>query len=406
MSSLSLKNNILISLLFAFFLITSVNVEHGMGISAILMLLVSIVGLIATRGQDYPPLQAWEKYWFASLFFFVGLIYVDIPRGFGDISDIDSQSRLLLAIPVYLYVRRVGANLNIVLIGFAIGAIVIGIYAWYQYVELGLARAHGITNAVYYGDIVILFFIFCVYGVLIAKNIWFRLFLFIAAIFGLYAALVSGTRGGWVTIPSILILLLTYNVWKISLLKRLTASVLFFLFLVSVYQSPNMGVQGRVNQTIESVSEYFSKGKMSSIGYRLEMWKTSWLVAKNDNFLGNGPDDYRTSAQKIVDTNRVHKSVTHFAGPHNQYFESMVNEGVLGLMSLLAIFFIPIRIILKNLRDPKRQHVSAMFVLTILVAYMEFMLSISSLTVQIMALFFAFSVSVFLGLFTHNQHHS
>ena len=150
----------------------------------------------------------------------------------------------------------------------------------------------------------------------------------------------------------------------------------------------------------------FSKGEMSSIGYRLEMWKTSWLIAKNDNFLGNGPDDYRASAQKIVDTGQVHKSVTRFVGPHNQYFESMVNEGVFGLMSLLAIFFIPIRIILKNLRDPKRQHVSAMFVLTILVAYMEFMLSISSLTVQIMALFFAFSVSVFLGLFTHNRHYS
>jgi len=145
---------------------------------------------------------------------------------------------------------------------------------------------------------------------------------------------------------------------------------------------------------------------MSSIGYRLEMWKTSWLIAKNDNFLGNGPDDYRASAQKIVDTDQVHKGITKFAGPHNQYFESMVNEGVFGLMSLLAIFFIPIRIILKNLRDPKRQHVSAMFVLTILVAYMEFMLSISSLTVQIMALFFAFSVSAFLGLFTHNRHYS
>jgi O-antigen ligase len=280
-----------------------------------------------------------------------------------------------------------------------------GIYAWYQYIELGV-RAHGITNAVYYGDIVILFFIFCVYGTLIAKNIWFRLFLFIAAIFGLYAALVSGTRGGWVTIPSILILLLTYNVWKISLLKRLSASVLFLIILVSVYQSPNMGVQGRVNQTIENVSEYFSKGKMSSIGYRLEMWKTSWLIAKNDNFLGNGPDDYRSSAQKVVDMGQAHKSITHFAGPHNQYFESLVNEGVFGLMSLLAIFFIPIRIILKNLRDPKSQHISAMFVLTILVAYMEFMLSISSLTVQIMALFFAFSISVFLGLFVHNRHHS
>lgn len=406
MLSLSLKNNTLISLLFAAFLITSVNVEHVMGVSALLMLLVSIIGLFVTRKQNNPPLQTWEKYWITSLFLFVGLVYIDILKGFGDISDIDSQSRLILAIPVYLYIRRVGVNLNIVLAGFAIGAIVTGIYAWYQHVELGLARAHGITNAVYYGDIVMLFFLFCVYGALVVKNIGFRLFLFIAAIFGLYAAIVSGTRGGWITLPSMLILLLTYNVWKVSLLKRLSVSILFLIIMIGVYQSPSTGVQARVNLTIENVSKYFSEGKMSSIGYRLEMWKTSWLIAKNDNFLGNGPNDYRSSAQIIVDTGQVHKGVAQFAGPHNQYVESMVNEGVFGLISLLAIFFIPMRIALKNLQDPKSLHISAMFVLTILVAYMEFMLSISSLTLQIMALFFAFSVSVFLGLFTYNRHKS
>jgi len=37
MTNLNLKNNTLISLLFASFLITSVNVEHGMSISEILI---------------------------------------------------------------------------------------------------------------------------------------------------------------------------------------------------------------------------------------------------------------------------------------------------------------------------------------------------------------------------------
>jgi len=91
----------LISLLFAVFLTTSINIEYGMGFSAVLMLLVSVVGLVATRNEEYQPLQTWEKYWVASLFFFVGLVYIDILRGFGGIGDIDSQSRLLLAIPVY-----------------------------------------------------------------------------------------------------------------------------------------------------------------------------------------------------------------------------------------------------------------------------------------------------------------
>jgi O-antigen ligase len=230
--------------------------------------------------------------------------------------------------------------------------------------------------------------------------------MFIAAIFGLYAVLLSGTRGGWITIPSLMILLFTYNVWNISLLKRALASILFVIILVGAYQTPSLGVQNRVNQTIENVSAYFSEHKMSSIGHRLELWKTSWLIAKNDNFLGNGPDDFRSSAQKIIDTGQVDKSVARFAGPHNQYFESLVNEGIFGLISLFAIFFIPIRIALKNLQDHKSKHISAFIVITLLLMYMEFMLSISALVVQIMSLFFAFSISIFLGWLVHNQHHS
>ena len=95
MNSLSLKNNTLISLLFASFLITSVNVEHGMGISAILMLLVSLVGLIVTRKQDYPSLQTWEKYWLTSLSFFVGLVYIDILKAFKQISDVIVANRMV-----------------------------------------------------------------------------------------------------------------------------------------------------------------------------------------------------------------------------------------------------------------------------------------------------------------------
>ena len=179
--SLTLKDNTLISLLFAAFLITSVNVEHGMGVSALLMLLVSIIGLFVTRKQNNLPLHTWEKYWIASLFLFVGLIYIDILKGFGDISDIDSQSRLILAIPVYLYIRRVGVNLNIVLIGVAIAAIVTGIYAWYQHVELGASRSHGISNPIYYGDIALLIFIFCISGALSIKGVLFKSFLFVSA---------------------------------------------------------------------------------------------------------------------------------------------------------------------------------------------------------------------------------
>ena len=405
MSSLSFKNNTLISLLFAVFLITSVNVEHGMGFSAILMLLVSIVGLIETRGQDYPPLQAWEKYWVASLFLFVWLIYVDILRGFGDISDIDSQSRLLLAIPVYLYVRRVGVNLNIVLIGVAIAAIVIGIYAWYQHVELGASRSHGISNPIYYGDIALLIFIFCISGALSIKGVLFKSFLFVSAFFALYAVVSSGTRGGWITIPTLLWMFTYYNPWRIKLWKRLLSVMIFIVLLISAYNSDDLIIKQRVSQAIDNIYDYYTDNKMSSAGYRLEMWKASYLSAKDHNFLGVGENGFRPEVKRLVAEGRINKGLKFFVDPHSQYFNSLLDQGILGVISLLLIFLIPLRVALTNLKNKSESHNAAMFVSAMLLACMEFMLTISAFEIQIIILFFAFSLSIFLGLFTYNRNY-
>jgi O-antigen ligase len=403
MSSLSLKNDTLISLLFALFLISSVNIENGMGISAILMLLVSVAGLIVTRKQDYPSLKTWEKYWLSSLFFFVGLIYIDILRDFGDISDIDSQSRLLLAIPVYLYVRRIGVNLNIVLIGAAIAAIVTGSYAWHQHVELGLGRAHGFTNAIYYGDIVLLLFIFCAYGFLLTKNIWLKILMAVSTLFGLYAVLSSGARGGWIAMPTLIILFISYNIWNIALWKRLLSSVLIVVVLVGAYHSPDLIVKQRLDKAIERVSNYYTDKRMSSVGYRLEMWKASYLSAIDHNFLGAGENSFRPEVKRLAKEGRVHESLHQFVDPHSQYFNALLDQGFLGVISLLLISFIPLKILLSNLKDTNQSHASAILPSAILLVFMEFMLTISALEIQIIAIFYAFSLSIFLGLFTYNR---
>ena len=404
MFSLSLKNNTLISLLFAVFLITSVNVEHGMGISAILMLLVSVVGLIVTRGLDYPSLQSWEKYWLTSLFFFVGLVYVDVLRGFGDISDIDSQSRLLLAIPVYLYVRRVGANLNIVLTGVFIAAIVTGVFAWYQHVELGIYRAHGITNAIYYGNIVMMLFLFSLIGAISVKNIRLKMLMGIAIFFALYAVFSSGARGGWIVIPSLFFLLTYYNIWNVPIWKRLTVLILGISILIGAYQSPDLIVKQRVNQAVEQVSDYFSDNRMSSVGHRLEMWKASYLSAKDHSFLGAGENSYRPEVRRLSQEGRVHKDLNKFVDPHSQYFNSLLDQGIAGLVSLLLIFLIPLKFLTNYLNNYSSiSSISSVIPTAILLVFMEFMLTISALEIQILSLFFSFSLSIFLGLFTYNK---
>jgi len=304
-----------------------------------------------------------------------------------------------------LYIRRVGVNLNIVLIAVAIAAIVTGIYAWYQYVDLNMGRARGISNPIYYGDIAMMIFLFCSIGVLSVKSTWLKLLLIVSTIFALYAVLTSGTRGGWIAFPTLILLYISYNLWNVALWKRLLISILLAAVLVGTYHSSDSIVNQRVNQTIEHLSDYYTDNKMSSIGFRLEMWRASYLSAKDHDFLGAGENSFKPEVQRLVKEGKVHKGIQQFVDPHSQYFNSLLDQGIIGLVSLLLIFIIPLKVLLNNLKDHNQSHVSTMFSFSILLVFMEFMLTISALEIQIMTLFFAFSLSIFLGLFTYNRNY-
>jgi O-antigen ligase len=305
----------------------------------------------------------------------------------------------------------VGANLNIVLIGAATGGIVTGIVAWYEYYYLSYLMAEGVTgNHIYFGEIALLLSIFSLFGLKVIQNYLLRVFLVIGVIFGIYATLVSGSRGGWIALPTILLLFMVYNIWNLSLQRRLLASVVMAMVIFGVYQSDNLPVKQRVDTAIDQASNYLSDNKqghfLSSIGLRLEMWKASYLSAKDNNFLGSGENSYRPEIQRLVQEGKVHKSLVRFVDPHSQYFNTLLDQGIIGLFSLFLIFLIPLKVLLNNLKDHSQSHISVMFSSVLLLSYMEFMLTISTFEIQIMTLFFAFTLSIFLGLFTHNRHHS
>jgi O-antigen ligase len=199
---------------------------------------------------------------------------------------------------------------------------------------------------------------------------------------------------------------MSYNIWNIALWKRLLGSIMVVVILFSAYHSPELPVKQRVGVAINEVVSYYSDGEMSSIGHRLEMWKASYLSAKDHNFLGAGESSFKSEMKRLSQEDRVNISLQNYVDPHSQYFNTLLDQGVIGLTSLLLIFLIPLKVLFNNLKNKKQSHVSAMFSSIILLSFMEFMITISTLEIQIMTLFFAFTLSIFLGLFTHNRHYS
>jgi O-antigen ligase len=199
---------------------------------------------------------------------------------------------------------------------------------------------------------------------------------------------------------------MSYNIWNIALWKRLLSLVLIVVVLVGAYHSPDLIVKQRLDKAIEQVSDYYTDNRMSSVGHRLEMWKASYLSAIDHNFLGAGENSFRPEVKRLAKEGRVHESLHQFVDPHSQYFNALLDQGFLGVISLLLISLIPLKILSSNLKGTNQSHESALFSFTILLVVMEFMLTISALEIQIMATFYAFSLSIFLGLYTHNRHYS
>jgi O-antigen ligase len=156
----------LISFLVVLMLSLSLVVHMAAGYSALAILLVSLLGLWVLRKEQSSAWTQWEKWWIFSILLFFGLIVLDVLMGYGDVSVLDSPSRLILAIPVFIYIRKVGLDVDSIWVGSAIGSVLAGVYAYYQHIILGSDMAGGFTSHIYFGQIALILTLFSFIGLL------------------------------------------------------------------------------------------------------------------------------------------------------------------------------------------------------------------------------------------------
>jgi O-antigen ligase len=235
------------------------------------------------------------------------------------------------------------------------------------------------------------------------KKLWVRGVLLIAVIVGFYAVLVSGSRGGWVAIPAIAILFFSIKASGPSFWKKTISLSVLAAILYIAYQSPNLPVKSRVDAAISNVTAYYQEGKVNtSSGFRLEMWKAAWLMTEDSNFLGVGEAQYHANLEKLIKEEKVDKRLDYFSAPHSQYFNSLSEQGVIGLISLFLMMLIPLKTALRKIKENKEGKSPALFVAILIISYMDFMLTQETLERQLMVVIYAFILAILLGIFNKN----
>jgi len=334
-------------LLVALFPILTGSVSHGGSVIYLLLILIGVV----TAWPSWKKLSRLEKNILLGycLFVFVALLsMVNADDGPSNIKRLERLLRFLAIVPVYLLVRSVKFDLlKSLLVGSGVGCIVLASQAWYAVSILGVIDVHGAYHKIYFGDTAMLLVTVVAAGVFtVAKKRWQVGLGSICIAAGLYASVLSGTRGAWLLLP-LLLPVYFYLYRHLFNVKRtvLVATSLLLLVSFSDYWVPN-SMAARINQGVEEIRLYQSEQKYhSSLGSRINMWRDCVTMFLQHPFLGVGLGDFRWERKKLMNSGAAIVD-SQYDHAHNIYLDSLATTGLLGLLALLfCLFILPLKLL-------------------------------------------------------------
>lgn len=154
---------------------------------------------------------------------------------------------------------------------------------------------------------------------------------------------------------NILLLFLTFTVFlivfftkKIDWRKKLVFSGI--LVIASILIINNKAIQYRFNEIKESTSSIkFENNKtLQSSAIRLIMWNTSWEIWEESFLFGTGTGDYNTELTKRNFNKGNYGVAKEQLNSHNQFLNTGVQLGAVGVFVLFMLFFSSIRYFLRS----------------------------------------------------------
>jgi O-antigen ligase len=133
------------------------------------------------------------------------------------------------------------------------------------------------------------------------------------------------------------------------------------------------------------------------------MWKAAWLMTEDSKFLGVGEAQYHTNLEKLIKEGKVYKGLDYFSAPHSQYFNSLSEQGVAGLLTLFLIMLIPLKVALNKIKENKEIKFIGLFIAILIISYLDFMLTMETLERQLMVLIYAFIISILVGVLSYSK---
>jgi O-antigen ligase len=358
-------NWIVISCIFMF-PVTFMTVRHGVHVSLFALALLTMYHFWSGKAPKIEfnySLDAVILLTFAGLF--VSVLLSQISRGAIHFAAFDGPSRVLIAGIVWLFIRQ----LNISYVKVLSIAIPVGLICVFLSTQLNPDAYWDKRYATYFVDpntlgsqtfiLGLLSFLMIVWGV--KKSIALIVLQVLGGLLGLYVSVGAGSRGGWLTAPFILLLVLFLRFGDIAhasqsqkqkmCLQTIAVCICaFLLFLMGFYFSEKLST--RIIGGYFEILNWFSGANLdTSAGTRLSMWKFSLQFANESLLFGYGEEKnimhvLQNSPLNIA-ANETAINTIALTGPHSDILSKLLSAGLFGLGAYLSLLLVPFSIFWK-----------------------------------------------------------
>ncbi len=361
----------------------------------ILIGIFTLFNLVVGFSDNSFKIYNWPLFLTMILFFAIHLFSItwsqDKPRAWFDIEVKLSLLVFAIAFTVKnIFIRR---RIKYILFSFVLGTIISSLYMLYtafgNYKEIGSVAFYYTNIALFHPSYIAMYFIMSIaiiirFMVLKNRSVRFITISVITILFLLRMIFLFQSKAGMITIIAVSLFLLIISIIKLrSLLLKVAVTLLVASFsLIMIQKSSRLQA---MMESVEKISENGSAGE-STTGVRYEIWKIAWDKIKDNWMYGVGAGDIKPTIFEIYKEKDLEVAIRKNLNVHNQYLETFLGQGIIGLSLLLALMFFGLQVAVK-----RKEWFFSVFILLIGMSFAPE----SMLNNQSGVIFFAFFYSLF-----------
>lgn len=312
-------------------------------------LVLSIIGLYLLLSGSPDHLNAAQKrpllyLAFACWAFAIGGSLINITNGTHWHIVAPHLPFLIYPLILWVFIKTPHVDGRWLIRGAALGGLMAFCYVAWMHFAHQVPRPTLHRSPISFGNTGILLSAICFLGLYVSRSNLERAYLVAGGLAGLGVSVLSGSRGGWLSI----VILIIFG-WQ--LLGRTKLKHWRYLILVASMATIAFGVlypksipHQRLELAVTHTIDYIKHGDENTpVGARLAMWEFAVKIASEKPILGFGFQGTRDRWQLAIDSGEytsLEKAGSHF---HNELLQFYFNIGAVGLVLVLLIYLMSIR---------------------------------------------------------------